>query len=332
MREKIPCELIRDLMPLYLDELTSEKTEEVIREHLQECDGCREYCCRMKMDLERKSETRQEENKREIDYLKKVRKSSWKRMALGAVFVLAAVCSAIFVKLFLVGFPSDAYAVTYLEPNPQQRQVRVGGSFYASAVVYSRYKIKKEPDGADKLILYTCLPSAWNRNGVFNIEVDMSGVEEGLDVNGATVKPDGTVIDRMSNALFQAVNPYIGAMPANGKIAELLGISRELGPFQNELQTSEEPYAWYLHFEDNVSATAGFEDKMRRYACVLMAAIDNLGEVGWDYPAAPGSEAERIEGFMTEDECSEYVGSNIKAFSESPEKMQELLEKLEIIE
>ena len=328
MREKIPCELIRDLMPLHLDGLTSEKTEEVIAGHLQDCDGCREYCRRMEMELDGKSEAEKEESKREIDYLRKVRKSGWKRMALGAVLVLAFVGAALFAKLFLLGVPSDAYAVTYLEPDPQQKQVRIGGSFYASAAVYSRYKVVDEPDGTSRLVIYSCLPSAWNRSGAFNIEVDLSGLEAELDVNGATVKPDGTVIDREANALFEAVNPYIGDMPANGKIAELLGISRELGSFQNELQTSGEPYAWILHFENRPSFPASFEEKMRGYACVLMAAVDNLGEVRWDYPVDFGSGA---AGTMTKDECSEYVGGDIKAFSESPEKMQELLQRLGLL-
>ena len=35
---KIPCEVIRDLLPSYIDELTSEITNQVIREHLENCE------------------------------------------------------------------------------------------------------------------------------------------------------------------------------------------------------------------------------------------------------------------------------------------------------
>ena len=35
------CEVIRDLMPLYLDECCSESSRELVEEHLKECDCCR---------------------------------------------------------------------------------------------------------------------------------------------------------------------------------------------------------------------------------------------------------------------------------------------------
>ena len=38
---KIPCAIIKDLLPLYIDGLTSEETNALVEEHLAECDGCR---------------------------------------------------------------------------------------------------------------------------------------------------------------------------------------------------------------------------------------------------------------------------------------------------
>ena len=40
---KYPCNLIRDLMPLYHDEVASEESILAIREHLDECRECRKY-------------------------------------------------------------------------------------------------------------------------------------------------------------------------------------------------------------------------------------------------------------------------------------------------
>ena len=39
---KIPCEVVRDLLPSYIDGLTSGTTNQIIEEHLEECDACRE--------------------------------------------------------------------------------------------------------------------------------------------------------------------------------------------------------------------------------------------------------------------------------------------------
>ena len=39
---KLPCELIRDLLPLYAEHLTSPETGQLIEEHLQSCPVCRD--------------------------------------------------------------------------------------------------------------------------------------------------------------------------------------------------------------------------------------------------------------------------------------------------
>ena len=42
MRE-IHCEIIRDLLPLYVDDVCSEKSKDMIEEHLRGCEECRNY-------------------------------------------------------------------------------------------------------------------------------------------------------------------------------------------------------------------------------------------------------------------------------------------------
>ena len=41
MKQNIPCELIRDLLPLYVDGLTSEASNREIKEHLETCGSWR---------------------------------------------------------------------------------------------------------------------------------------------------------------------------------------------------------------------------------------------------------------------------------------------------
>ena len=35
------CEIIKDLLPLYVDGICSKETEQAVREHLKTCDACR---------------------------------------------------------------------------------------------------------------------------------------------------------------------------------------------------------------------------------------------------------------------------------------------------
>ncbi len=46
------CEIIRDLMPLYLDDVCSVETKKVVKEHLAGCEECRKYMQQMQTELE----------------------------------------------------------------------------------------------------------------------------------------------------------------------------------------------------------------------------------------------------------------------------------------
>ena len=41
---KIKCEVIQDLLPLYVDDVLSDESRKLVEEHLAECDECRKYC------------------------------------------------------------------------------------------------------------------------------------------------------------------------------------------------------------------------------------------------------------------------------------------------
>ena len=62
------CEVIRDLMPLYLDECCSEGSRELVEEHLKECDSCRKMAEQMRKELIVGTEEKQE-NLREEELL-----------------------------------------------------------------------------------------------------------------------------------------------------------------------------------------------------------------------------------------------------------------------
>lgn len=45
---KYPCDVVKDLLPLYVDEICSEKTKAAVSEHLNECEECKKYYCDIK--------------------------------------------------------------------------------------------------------------------------------------------------------------------------------------------------------------------------------------------------------------------------------------------
>lgn len=49
--KKISCDIIRDMLPLYLDDVVSDATKEMVEEHLQSCTSCRAEAAALKKDV-----------------------------------------------------------------------------------------------------------------------------------------------------------------------------------------------------------------------------------------------------------------------------------------
>lgn len=83
---KLSCEIIRDLLPLYAEELASADSAEAVREHLQGCEGCREALAAMKHPVTVLAE---EPGMRKIK--KEIVRRRWLAVLCGMLSILLAV-------------------------------------------------------------------------------------------------------------------------------------------------------------------------------------------------------------------------------------------------
>lgn len=81
---ELPCEIVQDLLPSYVDELTSPVTNEAVRSHLETCPACRESWRRMS-----EKPVIQTESARELAFRvrKRVRRRRV-RLLVGSVLIL----------------------------------------------------------------------------------------------------------------------------------------------------------------------------------------------------------------------------------------------------
>lgn len=105
---KIPCEIIRDLLPLYQDDICSEKSRNAIEEHIKECESCRTYLKKMEGEIPietDKIEGTDEEWKGFREFSEKVSRKLNGRivMACGVVFLI---CMMLTVALYSDAFQS----------------------------------------------------------------------------------------------------------------------------------------------------------------------------------------------------------------------------------
>ena len=68
MENKTICKVVQDLLPSYIEKLTSKETNEYIEKHLNECPDCQKNFENMKEEL---PQNNSEQVNEEIKYLKK---------------------------------------------------------------------------------------------------------------------------------------------------------------------------------------------------------------------------------------------------------------------
>lgn len=92
--EKKMCEIVGDLMPLYVDDVCSEKSKQLIERHLEECETCKQLLETMKLEVN--IPTNKEQSLEDVKIIKKVKKRIWIERIVIAVLVLIVTGSFLF--------------------------------------------------------------------------------------------------------------------------------------------------------------------------------------------------------------------------------------------
>ncbi|WP_078380741.1 zf-HC2 domain-containing protein [Sutcliffiella halmapala] len=101
----IKCKVIEDLLPLYVDGLTSNESNQMIEEHLKTCHECREKQLALQTELVADATLRKEPNSSEDHVQRIVLRIRKKMMAL---------LSGTFLIAILIGMFSDVYIFSVL--------------------------------------------------------------------------------------------------------------------------------------------------------------------------------------------------------------------------
>ena len=90
---KIPCNIVQDLLPNYIEDLCSEETKQQLGEHLQKCQECNRKYKEMVGELSEEYSMEEEDNLlEEIQPLKKIkRRHIWQLVSLGALIVITVI-------------------------------------------------------------------------------------------------------------------------------------------------------------------------------------------------------------------------------------------------
>ncbi len=324
---KLPCDIIQDLLPSYADGLTSPASSEAVEAHLSECPTCAAAYAAMQTGSTEEvkgSEGSGSEDFPEIDYLKKIRSTNRKRILAAVLLVLLLAGFGVWAKVYLYGSPIDDFHMLvttdtdstdretkmFTDQNGETHEILYATSKTlifncwieeSSGLAFSHYKLKETDDGGLDVIVYAVPISRFHQTRTLQVKVPITYDKEGKSVNPTAVNIKGDtysgygLVTKKAKDLYAARNPYIGDISADQRLANLLGVGEAIGSYTNKLNTQESegfeyPYSWELIFDR--PWTDGYDkiynQKMKAYAYVLLALIDNCGEIKWTYQTENG--------------------------------------------
>ncbi len=315
--DKLPCEVVRDLLPSYVDGLTSETTNRLVDEHMETCTPCRAALDAMRAP----EETPPEGENREIDYLKKNKRRNRAVVLWSLAGALLLACAILFFKLFVVG-EELGYGVVVpcnirVEGNHLTAEL---GCMDSARVIRSVHY--EEEDGVVTLRARGVLASFLFGSGAWADYTASAPIRQVRMAGGGIWWDDGVLISKFVSDIFQTRHDYVGDMPANGRTAEAIGVYQRFGSYENELHTSQRPYRWTITLQNDIAENERYyaERDMKVASCLMLAVIGNLDEVRFAY-AVDGIPAQQT---VTAEDASELLGQNVKNCAESVKLLEEL--------
>ena len=104
------CEIIQDLLPSYIEKLTSLHSNEEIEKHLQTCESCLQSYNEMTATANLNVPIVDKEEVNKLNYFKKVKSKNIKVIVLSILSVI--ILAAALIGLFVIGFPVSSKDVT----------------------------------------------------------------------------------------------------------------------------------------------------------------------------------------------------------------------------
>lgn len=325
MKHKLPCEIIQDLLPSYLDNLTSDVTNDAIHEHMKTCDNCKETLkCMKEPDITTEPD---DIDKKEIDFLKKTRRKNLRSILLTACSILGLVFFSVFFMFFIYGSPIHSQNLA-CNASVSGQELTISGTLPDSGLGISNIQFTESEDGMITVSFRSVIASPLY-SGDFEAFYAAEQPITQVRLENRILWDQGVAISPITSATYLAKHDYIGEMPANSRTWQALDMYNHIGGGLNNLQTSEEPYGWTMELEDEIlpANQASTELFMQSAAYIILATIDNLGYVTYEYTVGNTE----LSLTVTAEDASAFAGQDIKTCAESPAQLQKLMEKAELV-
>lgn len=275
MKNDLTCGVVRDLLPSYVEGLTSPESNAAVERHLS---GCPE-CAQLRTALAGAPEQAAPEDAKEVDYLKKVKRRGWRRVAAAVAVTVLLFTAGVAAKLFVIGTPIQTQGMSWVISTdvPGQLDIRVYSIWSGTAC--RQWETEQEPEGIVRVTCRQVLPSPLSNSGDYRAVLNTEGVNA-VYLGDQLIWQGGIEISPQIDRVYQAQTPYVGDAPAVGRVLNA-GRFDWIGDYTIELQTSTQPYRLTLNFSAphtpggiRLSETGLYQDM-----AAVLAIIGNLDEI-----------------------------------------------------
>lgn len=275
MKNDLTCGVVRDLLPSYVEGLTSPESNTAVERHLSGCPDC----AQLRVALTGAPEQATPEDAKEVDYLKKVKRRGWRRVAAAVAVTVLLFAVGVATKLFVIGTPIQTQGMSWTINTevPGQLDIRVYSIWSGTAC--RQWETEQEPEGIVRITCRQVLPSPISNSGDYRAVLNTEGVNA-LYLGDQLIWQGGVEISPQIDRVYQAQTLYVGNAPAVGQVLSA-GRFDWIGDYTIELQTSAQPYRLTLNFSAphtpggiRLSETGLYQDM-----AAVLAIIGNLDEI-----------------------------------------------------
>ena len=326
MSEKMPCELIQDLLPSYHDKLTSDTTNRIVETHLDECSVCSEMLRDMDTPVIAEQEA-DERNSPVIDFLRKARRMERWKMIVCCVMVVLVFCGAAkFIQYVSSHNVSDC--VASLNITVDEDTIYVDGTMraplYSVKNVEIRPQVQKSKSGDYQSGYYCIIVSgAEDRKSddgsvaEFHAEKKISHLVKGIYLDGAgsstLVWTDGEMISPQVFNFYDDVDLFMDNPESFAEgTGNSLGLDVVAGQFTRELDDPEHPTALHITVKEvqDQDLVPEILKRAKVYAYAFLSAAEEIQQVDLTYVTAEDG-ASKVT--FTREEANAFAGGDISA-------------------
>lgn len=326
MKNELTCEIVEDLLPSYVEELTNDVTNEAVRMHMETCETCREKLETIKEPVLQEEKVEE----KEIDYLKKTRRGYHKKAIIGVAITAMALLLLFLVRTSVVSTAVEDSSLIdcTIKVDETEKFVYFCGNLVDSSKGIADVSYEME-DGVLKISVRETGTPIFYKNAVaehYYYEGELTQVRLG----NCIVWDHGEDILLDVAEIYDTKHLYIGDPSANGNSLRALGVQNKLGGYTMELYTTEEPYGMALFLEETYSEDTVEKLKkwMKSYASAMIALTDNMRYMEFVYHI----EGKECTFTFTEQQADELVGQSVKKMAGNVADFQKLMDVLDLVQ